>query len=94
MTGAAVPGPASDPSSDEIGETVLRLAAARGAASSICPSEVARALRPDDWRPLMGRVRKVAVDLARQNRLQVLRKGKPAELDALRGVIRLRIVSD
>ncbi|WP_426957140.1 DUF3253 domain-containing protein [Muricoccus radiodurans] len=69
---------------------ILRLAGARGARKTFCPSEVARALAPDAWRPLMGPVRAAAVSLAREGRLDVLRKGKPADLDLLRGVIRLR----
>ncbi len=82
------------PADSAIGDAVLRLAAERGARGTICPSEVARALRPEDWRPLMGPVRRVAVALAREGRLQVLRKGRPADLDALRGVIRLRVAPD
>ena len=74
-----------------IADEILRQVAARGPAASICPSEVARALRPDDWRPLMTPVRNAAVALAREGRLEVLRKGRPADLDTLRGVIRLRL---
>lgn len=65
---------------------------ARGAEKSICPSEVARALSPTDWRPLMARVRREAVALAREGRIDILRKGKPVDPQAeIRGVIRLRI---
>jgi hypothetical protein len=77
-----------------IRDTILRLATAVGPAKSICPSEVARALA-ETWRPLMGPVRAEAVALAREGRLLILRHGKPVEdLDALRGVIRLRIVGE
>jgi len=73
-----------------IQDEILRQVSARDAGKSICPSEVARALRPEAWQPLMGPVRQAAVALAREGRLEVLRKGKPADLDDLRGVIRLR----
>jgi antitoxin (DNA-binding transcriptional repressor) of toxin-antitoxin stability system len=74
-----------------IRDAILRLAAARGPDKSICPSEVARDLA-ETWRPLMGPVRAEAVALAREGRLVILRHGRPvADLDALRGVIRLRI---
>lgn len=69
---------------------ILRLAAARGAGKSICPSEAARALTPE-WQGLMTRVRKVAVRLAREGRIEILRKGKPVPPDEVRGVIRLRL---
>jgi hypothetical protein len=40
----------------------------------------------------MSRIRAEAVALTREGRLHILRHGKPVEdLDALRGVIRLRI---
>jgi hypothetical protein len=70
---------------------ILRQAAAAGPAKSICPSEVARALAAD-WRPLMRPVRTAAIALARAGQLHILRHGKPVpDLDAIRGVIRLRI---
>ena len=69
---------------------ILRQVSSRDAGKSICPSEVARALLPEAWQSLMAPVRQAAVALAREGRLEVLRKGKPAGLDDLRGVIRLR----
>ena len=69
--------------------TILALTEARGADKSICPSEVARAL-DDDWRRLMTDVRRVALRLAEAGRIDILRKGKPIEPTAIKGVIRLR----
>ena len=79
---------------DDIRATILRLAGQAGPAKSICPSEVARAMAPEDaWRPLMGPVRAEAVKLAQEGRLEILRHGKPLPDPATpRGVIRLRIV--
>lgn len=68
---------------------ILALTEARGPAKSICPSEVARAL-DDDWRPLMTDVRQGAVRLAEAGHIEILRKGKPIEPSAIKGVIRLR----
>jgi len=82
------------PNPDAIAAEILRQTAARGADKSICPSEVARALEPseDAWRRLMGAVRAAAIRLAREGRVEVLRKGKPVDPAAeIRGVIRLRI---
>jgi hypothetical protein len=79
---------------DAISAEILRQTAERGAGKSICPSEVARALEPAEeaWRRLMGPVRAAAIRLAREGRIEVLRKGKPADPAAeIRGVIRLRI---
>ncbi|MEN9500096.1 MAG: hypothetical protein RIS83_1915, partial [Pseudomonadota bacterium] len=69
------------------------LAAERGPAKSLCPTDVARAVSAEEWRPLLGAVRKVAADLARQGKIEILRKGKPINPDDMRGVIRLRAAS-
>ena len=84
------------PNTDAIAGEILRQTAARGADKSICPSEVARALAPEDdaWRRLMGAVRATAIRLAREGQVEVLRKGKPVDSAAeIRGVIRLRIIA-
>jgi hypothetical protein len=74
-----------------IRDAILAQTAARGAEKSICPSEVARALDPEDWQRLMPRIRREAALLAREGRIDVLRKGKPVDPEQeIRGVIRLR----
>ena len=78
-------------SNDEtIAGEIIRLAEARGAAASFCPSEVARALSPE-WRPLLGAVRRQAALLAAAGRIDILRKGKPVPAAEMRGVFRLRL---
>ncbi len=82
------------PSPQVIADTMVVLAAARGVDKTICPSEVARALggdHPDGWGPLMPAVRRVAVDLMKQGRVVVTRKGRPVDPDDFRGVYRIRI---
>ena len=78
-----------------IEETMLRLVSERGADKTCCPSEVARALggpHPDGWGPLMQPVRRVAVRLTKQGRVQILRKGKPVDdPDDFRGIYRLSL---
>ncbi len=84
-------GMTADPDDQDIDRCVQALLAARRAGASICPSEVARALRPDDWRPLMPRVRQVAFAMARAGRLEIAQHGERVEPGApLRGAIRLR----
>lgn len=72
-----------------IATEILRLTAAAGPGASISPADVAQALAPE-WRPLLGAVRREAVKLMQAGRIEVLRKGKPVEPAAVRGVIRLR----
>lgn len=73
---------------------ILRQVEARGGGKSICPSEVARGLAPQAWRPLMGAVRRAAIKLSQAGRLDVLRKGRVVSAGDIRGVIRLRVRSD
>ena len=66
---------------------------ARGPDESICPTEVARAVMPgegDAWRQKLTAVRRAAVRLAEQGRIEILRKGRPIAPDGIKGVIRLR----
>jgi hypothetical protein len=58
---------------------------------SASPEEVARAADPEAWRRLLPRVRAIAVGLAREGRLVILRHNKPADPDKFRGVYRLRL---
>lgn len=74
--------------------TILALVDARGPGKTICPSEAARALggpHPDGWGPLMQPVRKVAVDLMKQGRIVIMRRGRPVDPDDFRGVYRLSL---
>ena len=73
----------------DIEATILALTAQRGSAKSICPSEVARALRPD-WQPLLGEVRRAACRLAAAGQIDILRKGHVVAPAEVKGVIRLR----
>lgn len=74
----------------EIERTLLSLVEAR-APKTVCPSEVARALAPGDWRPLMPSVRQIAAKLVRNKRIVVTQGG--AEVDPLTtpGPIRLAL---
>jgi hypothetical protein len=77
--------------------TLLRLVAERGPGRSISPTDAARALggdHPDGWGPLMPSIRRAAINLARQGRLVILRKGKPVDPADLKGVYRLALPPD
>lgn len=73
----------------DIEATILALITQRGPAKSICPSEVARALRPD-WQPMLGEVRRAACRLAAAGQIDILRKGHVVAPAGVKGVIRLR----
>ncbi|QWT21346.1 DUF3253 domain-containing protein [Bacillus sp. NP157] len=77
----------------DIEATIVSLLRQRSPESSICPSEVARALASDEaeWRTLMQPVRHAAAVLARQGKLSITqgeRQVDPRDID--HGAIRLR----
>ena len=74
--------------------TILTLLAERDPAAtgktSICPSEVARLLRPDDWRPLMEPVRRAARRLVARGEVEITQGGRVVDPSTAKGPIRLR----
>ena len=84
---------AGDACTDPVEALILTFTTQRGPEKSICPSEVARALRPD-WQALMPAVRQAAVRLALAGRVEILRHGKPVDPTSFKGVIRLRMARD
>ncbi|NDC57539.1 MAG: DUF3253 domain-containing protein [Alphaproteobacteria bacterium] len=71
-------------------DVILDLTAARGPDKSICPSDAARAFAGENWRKVLGEVRKAAVRLALDGKLVITRKGKPVDPRDFKGVYRLK----
>lgn len=61
----------------------------RGA--TICPSEAARAVGGDDWRPLMEPARRAARRLVAAGRLEITQGGRVVDPSTAKGPIRLRL---
>ena len=51
---------------------------------------VAQAIEPERWRRILPHVRNVAIGLARENKLVILRHNKPVNPEKFRGVYRIR----
>lgn len=58
---------------------------------SICPTDVAKHVDPENWRHRLGQVRAEAVGLARAERLVITRHNKPVDPNSFKGVYRLRL---
>lgn len=69
-------------------DAILDLALRRGQEKSLCPSEVAKALEPEDWQALMPEVRRVAAGMP-----EIVATQNGVEVDPVtaRGPIRLRL---
>lgn len=79
---------------DALETAILDLLAETGPGRTISAMDAARRVggdHPDGWGPLMQPIRRVAVQLMKDGRLVILRKGKPVDPDDFRGVYRLRL---
>jgi hypothetical protein len=81
--------PQTDP--DRIRATILALLEQRDPGKTICPSDAARALAGDRFRPLMAPVRDAAAVLVDEGVIDVTQRGEPVDPRTARGPIRLRL---
>ena len=77
--------------SKPIADTILLMAAERGPLKTICPSDVAREMFPQDWRKHMDDVRLEAIVLHKAGKVSITQKGIPVDTDHIKGPIRIRI---
>jgi hypothetical protein len=97
------PPPADKDALDPVGAAILAALAAAKPGRAVSPEAIARAVAaararpsdpPDAWRRYLTAVKQQAVFLARQGRIEILRKGKPVDPNDFKGVIRLRLAAD
>ena len=69
---------------------ILGLLAGRAPASTICPSDAARAVAPDNWRPLMDSARRAAARLVETGDVDVTQHGEVVDILTAKGPIRIR----
>lgn len=74
--------------SADVRTTLLGLLAQRGPDKTICPSEVARALSPENWRELMPAVREVGAELVAEGEIVVRQQGQVVDPKTAKGPIR------
>jgi hypothetical protein len=70
---------------------ILEMLAAKPGNASICPSDVARSVQPDDWRPLMEPVRRAARRLVAAGAVEITQGGRKVDPSTARGPIRIRL---
>lgn len=85
---------------DPVATTILETLAGLAEGGSISLMDAARAVAetrrkptdgPELWRRYMNAVRQQATHLARQGRIEIVRKGEPVEPKNFKGVVRLRL---
>lgn len=91
--------PEAPPKDDPIATTILEML---GQTKSLAFKDVAMALadakrkpkdRPDLWRRYINAVKQQSVHLARQGRIEIVRKGKVADPGDFKGIVRIRLAS-
>lgn len=74
-----------------IADAIIERCSARTSGATICPSEVARALWPHDWRARMQTVRSVGLHLAKEGCIEITQRGIVCDASGeIRGAIRYR----
>ena len=78
------------PTDDALEQRVLELLDARARGATICPSEAARAVGGDDWRPLMEPARAAARRLVARGEVEITQAGHVVDGSTAKGPIRIR----
>ena len=74
--------------------SILELLNSRSRASSICPSEAARRVQPNGWKPLMERTRMAARRLVAHGLIDMKQGGCVVDPSTAKGPIRLVLTSE
>ena len=74
----------------ELEQAIEALLDQRAGGATICPSEAARLVGGDDWRPLMEPARAAARRLVAAGRIEITQKGRVVDPSTAKGPIRLR----
>jgi len=93
------PDPADESALDPVAEAILQTLAASEkpavSAETVCQAIQKSRARPGDgpqaWRKYMRAVKQQALHLARNGRIEIVRKGKPVDPDDFKGVWRMRL---
>lgn len=72
-------------------QAILDLLGNRARGATICPSEAARAVAPEDWRPLMERTRRAGRRLCARERVDFTQGGRVVDPSRAKGPVRLRL---
>lgn len=89
-----------EPGDDPLAAAILAALHKAERGASVAPMDVAKSYAatrarpsdpPDLWRRYLPAVRQQAIHLARNGRIDILRKGEPVDPNDFKGVVRLRL---
>ncbi len=79
------------PIDESLEMAIMNLLSGREGGATICPSEAARKVRPDDWRPLMEPARMAARRLVDGGKVEITQRGHAVDPSSAKGPIRIRL---
>jgi hypothetical protein len=79
------------PVDEALADAIVTLLRMRRSDASICPSEAARAVGGEQWRPLMEPARRAARRLVAEGVVEVTQGGRVVDASAAKGPIRIRM---
>lgn len=74
----------------ELADAIVGLLGERAAGATICPSEAARLVGGDNWRPLMQPARAAARRLVVEGMVEITQGGRVVDPSTAKGPIRIR----
>ncbi len=80
----------ADAADTTLEDHILARLSQRAATATICPSEVAREVGGDEWRPLMEPVRQAARRLVARGEVEITQGGAVVDPSTAKGPIRIR----
>ena len=78
------------PTDTDLEAAILTLLEQRSAGATICPSEAARLVAPENWQPLMEPARRAARRLVAKGEIDITQRGRVVDPSTAKGPIRLR----
>jgi hypothetical protein len=78
---------------DSAEQAIMELVSLAGPVKSISSEDAARRLAGDAWRTKNTLIKLAAIRLAKDEKIEILRKGRRVAPEDARGVIRLRIMN-
>jgi hypothetical protein len=79
------------PIDESLEMAIMDLLSGREGGATICPSEAARKVMPDDWRPLMEPARMAARRLVDGGKVEITQQGHAVDPSSAKGPFRIRL---
>lgn len=79
-----------EPTDTEIRDEILRLLLMVPRDATICPTEVARSLRPQ-WKQWLPLIREVAIEMTRENEIVAVQQDVVVDLETVKGPVLFKL---